>query len=344
MAVTDVNKLGEALYVVNKYAKKIRDERKRLKEYLFERPWGEFWYYKPADFVFDLDFDIKDRWDACQINVPFWHGDPDWFSSIDGMEEYYYHGNDLIDPYSYWAGEIETHRDIYEPFIESYAGLKGVDKGYVEDEMPYMISNIIGHDYTKKLEEGWPFGYEAVRAIKEELELSQEDFLKLQSKNPEFIMLLLSWQLENIRLKKYIVNVKKRLDFLHELLSELRDIKDYYYDLKERVIKALNLEPFAIHRFEGDEKHVYPMYVIGNYTFHTLEYRTGEVEFEDLKELPEISSSNVESDLTINQAIRILENFLFQQDSSWAETWEKRFCGCSSFHRPMLMAIYNNTF
>lgn len=79
---------------------------------------------------------------------------------------------------------------------------------------------------------------------------------------------------------------------LHSMLKE--NFGDSLYQKKEEIIKKLGVEPVEYHKFISDEENVYPMYKIGDKTFHSVipkENFSGDIK--KLKELEEIPSESL---------------------------------------------------
>ena len=289
MVVTDVNKLGEALYVVNQYAKKIRDERRRLKWYLVEHPWGEFWNYEPTEDLKYL-FDDIDIYNFLPQIPKCYH--PNRFDSLSEMKDF---SNPLKNK---WVGFVDD--DKFEEFLIFETDIVGFHA-----EFEWFIARWIDCETPFNI---WGVTYFTPAQLK-----------KIQTEFFDFVQDIETARNVRQSQKKFLVDVEQREGDLYQKLNFLGEVQRQYYDLKKRLIEALNLKPFAIHRFEGDEEHVYPMYVIGNYTFHTLFYNPEEARNPKLQQMAETKAETIKSDLTIGQAIKIVEDCLFSLRTNTSE-------------------------
>jgi hypothetical protein len=115
--------------------------------------------------------------------------------------------------------------------------------------------------------------------------------------------------------QKTLKGVLKKWDDLHDRLnSSSKWDKANYYDLKDKVLKKLQIKPVDYHVFEN--KDIRPLYEFGGFSFHGVALTDDEIEKlrldpNDLEELDEIPAINkLAKGVNINNAVKILQEYL----------------------------------
>lgn len=279
-------KLGIALYTINKRAKKLRDARSLLKNYLFD---GEEYADKLDESEilknFKADYDI-DEWKDCVSS-----GENHIFY-IDG-----YCGGFSLRELRDFKYELEEDLDTINQVINVMK-----ERGYKDTS-----------ELTDNDKENVYWCESLGDSLSNLLDVTDYTIEELESD------LLGDREEEIYKLDKII----ECTDYAHELLGEMREEQSKLYTLKDKIIYVIHPEPVARHIINDSE---FLMFQIGGFSFHipsdTAEMWYTEEELSDVfsgecEEIPEISAENTlfeEEKISTEEAVSILSEYLNDKD------------------------------
>lgn len=281
----DMTKIGEALYVINKNAKKIRDERNNLKVYLFDDNTAMGFY----EFQY-ITSEILDKYDISPLpDCPI---DLDGINSLEELE----------------ALECSNELYCFEYFDEfKEFVLRTVNKD--EDEIIELINDFLTDSFYDSPEKSI-FKY-----------FDEKTANKILDNEKIFITELIEVNKLKRNVMEWRWQAEDRLTDLHNLLYSLKNEKENLYDLKNEVLETLFTEngklksPKDIHRFKNDDYNLYLLYEVGDFTFHYImdEYEAQEqfsFDISEVRTLEDINSDIVNVAIPLDEAKKILQDFL----------------------------------
>ena len=145
-----------------------------------------------------------------------------------------------------------------------------------------------------------------IRAAEQTLEDddSDEDDIKSAEEDLEY------WTKEKEKAEKAYENYEEATSRLHDFLSESYDEMSALYDIKDELIKTLELEAVDKHRFKDGK--VRELFQIGDFSFHGKDDEEAKYEGQEIKELDTISSEiKIDStDFSLDKALAIIKKYL----------------------------------
>ena len=222
------------------------------------------------------------------------------------FENEYYLINELPEPIQKWIEENKINLDALMCLENDmkYESLSAMEKAFDYEERIDLYSEI-GSDNEE-------LSYDIVSSFLRDPD--DFEFNLVSEESAETLKELKTWFEEDM---KYWEEAKAANEMAHEALKSFREEKQEIYAIKDAVIfELLDASPFAYHRFKGDEQNIYPLYKIGDFSFHTRVKAESTIGHEATvfdNELDMIESENklsAEDKIPVDDAIDFLKRIL----------------------------------